>query len=52
MDKKALSLMFQNIKSQLIDIDKLVQDNPEMAIQFIHNQYKIAENTLKNRSES
>lgn len=39
MDKEVVSLMCENIKSQIVDIDETVKKSPEKAIRFIHNQY-------------
>ena len=52
MDKKVISLMCENIKNIGIDLDHLAVDDQEETIDFIHNQYRIAENQIKNLSRS
>lgn len=42
MEKEIVSLMCQNIRSQFIDIDEMVQNDPERTIEYIHGQYKLA----------
>ena len=55
MKKTIVSLMFDNICRQSIDLDEMIKNNQENAIEFIHNQYLEAShqlNDLKYKSQS
>lgn len=42
MDKATVSLMCQRLREQCVDVNKMVFDDPELAIDFIHGQYRLA----------
>ena len=42
MDKTAISLMCQKLREQCIDVNRMVIEDPDSAIDFIHGQYRIA----------
>lgn len=52
MDKTIVSLMCENIEKQFVDVNKMVLDNTEKAIQFIHGEYLKAEDQLRQKTQS
>jgi hypothetical protein len=49
MKKEIVCLMCENIKSQNVDIDKLAIEDPEKAIEYVHGQYRIAQEVFKEK---
>ena len=52
MDKTIVSLMCKNIEKQCVDINKMVYENSEAAINYIHEQYLKAQKEMKKKSRS
>lgn len=46
MEKTALCLMYEKIKRSGVDIDKLVYEDEEQAIDYLHEQYRLVEDSL------
>jgi len=46
MEKTALCLMYAKIKRSGVDIDKLVYEDEEQAIDYLHEQYRLVEEAL------
>lgn len=47
MEKKIVSLMCENIKKQLVDVDEMAKKDPKEAIAYIHEQYLVAKNQFR-----
>ena len=43
MDKTVVSLMCENIKKLSVDIDEMVRNDANQAVDFIHDQYYYAQ---------
>lgn len=52
MDKKVISLMKHNIENQHIDLNSLITKDCDRAINFIHEQYSLADQQLRTLSRS
>lgn len=42
MEKPIVCFMKERIKQQNVDVDRLVRENPQEAIDYIHGQYRLA----------
>ena len=52
MDKEIVSLMCKKIQRQHVDIDRMVIENPKLAIDYIHGQYRAAVKSHHRKSQS
>lgn len=50
MDKKVISLMRQNIKSHAFDLNQLKEKDCDEIVNFLHHQYDLADQQLKQKS--
>lgn len=48
MQKKIISFMHEKIKNQNIDLEKMLNTDQEKLIDFLHSEYKLAEQMIKN----
>ena len=47
--RETISLMCENVRRLVDDIDQLVIENPEKAIKIIHGQYEAAYQVIKKK---
>jgi hypothetical protein len=52
MKKNVVSLMCDNIKNLKIDVDEMAYRAPDQLVRFIHGQYEMAQDQLKDKGES
>lgn len=52
MDKTTVSLMCKQIRDSGVDVNKMVFEDSEKAIEYLHGQYLMAQYQKRSQSES
>lgn len=52
MVKPIVCFMRQRIEKKKVNVDKMVEEDPEKAIKYIHRQYRLAEKAMRKKNET
>lgn len=52
MEKTALYLMCEKIRRSGVDLNKLIYEDEEQAIDYLHEQYRLVEDAVMSKTQS